>query len=96
MHIEKNYLNVATEQSEQELLDNHWERVKRMKIWISTEGEKTHFSDIEKNHLITIIKMLIRFYGERPSQPLQDLINALLEEIKVRLKRWSCNENLGN
>ncbi len=86
MHVEKDYLNIATKQEEQELLDKHWEKVKRMKIWVSTSGEKTHFNEIDNSHLITIIKMLIRFYGERPSQPLQDLINALLEEVKVRLK----------
>ena len=92
MHTEKDYLKVATAQTEQEALDKHWEIVKRMKIWTSSEGEKTHFKDLEASHLITIIKMLVRFYGERPSQPLKELINVLLEEIKMRLKMKNSKE----
>ena len=86
MHVEKDYLNVANQQTEEETLDKHWDKVKRMKIWISSSGEKTHFHDIENTHLITIIKMLVRFQEERPSQPLLELINALLDETKTRLK----------
>lgn len=86
MHAERDYLYVAKQHTEQEILDKHWETVKQMKIWVSSEGEKTHFKDIENNHLITIIKMLVRFQGERPSQALQELINALLDEAKMRLK----------
>ena len=94
MHTEKDYLKVATAQTEQEVLNKHWETVKKMKIWASTNGEKTHFKDLEETHLITIVKMLVRFYGERPSQPLQELINALLEEIKMRLKMKNSKEIL--
>ena len=78
---EYEYIIVADFEKEEEILEKHWNKCCERKIWISLDGTETKFEDLDRKHLVSIIKMLIRFDTKRTHK----LLYALIEELECRL-----------
>lgn len=80
-HTELDYLMIADFIKEEEILERHWNRCAQEKTWVSLDGTKVAFEDLGTKHLISIIKMLIKFNTKR----CENLLVALVDEVSFRL-----------
>lgn len=80
-HTELDYLMIADFIKEEEILERHWNKCAQEKTWVSLDGTKVAFEDLDTHHLTSVIKMLIRFNTKR----CEKLLVALVDEVSVRL-----------
>lgn len=84
MMLEKDYEEIAKKQTEKNIIDDYWRNIARTKTWISKDGTKTYFKDLEIAHIQRIINGLASFENENCVL----VINKLVEELIVRIKRY--------
>ena len=80
-HTELDYLMIADFIKEEEILERHWNKCAQEKTWVSLDETRVAFEDLGTKHLISIIKMLIRFNTKR----CENLLVALVDEVSFRL-----------
>lgn len=72
---EKQYLEIAIQLNEKDLLKSFWEKVARTQTWYSLNNNtQTKFVDLDDDHLKNIIKMLARFNSDTSRPALCALI----------------------
>lgn len=89
MNKENMYLDIAKNNviSDKQILNDYYKNLANKKKWISRHKVEYNFDKLDRGHLITVIKMLIRFNNEEGKlEGRTILINALLDEAKSRLK----------
>lgn len=86
---EKDYIELAHKMKEDKVVDEFWLEVARTSIWISKDGTKTRFSDLELGHLKNIINGLTDFENKNCKFVLRKLINELIVRIKRKPPRYA-------
>lgn len=80
---EKDYVKIAHDLAEEKIMDEYWLNIARTSTWISKDGTKTAFKDLELAHLQHIINGLLEFENEYCKL----VVKKLITELTVRVKR---------
>jgi hypothetical protein len=86
---EQEYIKLAQKRAGEKVVDDFWQEVAITSTWISKDGTRTYFSELELGHLKNIINGLMTFENKNCKVVLNKLINELIIRVKRKIPKYA-------